>query len=252
MRKRGMGTEARRRGAWAFGLPGVAVTFAVVLAGCADLLGPDRDVTPHLRTLAIDGALVNGAFVTIDASPYDQTFRLEADERVPVEIEVSSGDREAVGLYREWCPARRGVPIYRCFTFLVMMQSGRSVIDVADRVAAIGGRFQYFTIVGGGTVWVSGTLAAVVLFSPGDVVRQARRARSWPGVAITDLSWPGGCIEPGACAPLPVNDFTLPVRVDTGAARPNDGTLQVRTGDTVLARYRQPVGGRIEARRVVP
>lgn len=234
------GARSRRAGRiWTLGLAaGLALTVA-----CADLLGPLRNVTPELAALDLDLSLLSG-IMHINGLPTDTSFRLASGQRVPVEITVSSGDREDAGLYRTWCPPRPHGPYFNCFRFSIGMESGIDVRTLSQRVGGIGGRWEH--------IYSGGWLAEVTLFYP-DAIRGARRARSWPGVKFVELSWPGsGALQSGLGSPLPVGDLTAPVLVDTGAAVPRDGTMQVRPGDTVVVLYRQPDGRVLEARRTVP
>jgi hypothetical protein len=178
----------------------------------------------------------------VDGYPADTAFRLKSNQRLPVEITTTSGDRETAGLRRYLCPPRERGPHFSCFDFLIVMQAGFDVRSVAGQLAAVGGRFNL--------VSSSGTMAGVVLFSPDDLVRHARDARSWLGVAYTELSFPF-CAEwaPGC---LSLSQLAAPVPVDSGAAVPGDGIVQVRSGDTVVVAYRQPGGQLLDARRAVP
>jgi hypothetical protein len=235
---------ARSPRAWQFVTLGLAAGLAAALA-CADLLGPTRDVTPQLDSLGLDLSLLSG-IMYINGVPADSSFRLESGRRVPVEISVSSGDRESAGLYRTWCPPRPRRPYFHCFRFSIGMESGIDVRTLSQRVGGIGGRWEH--------IYSGGWLAEVTLFYP-DAVRGAQRARSWPGVKFTELFWPGSGAPqsgPDPGPPIPVWKLTVPVLVDTGTAVPHDGTMQVRSGDTVVVLYRQPAGGVLEARGTVP
>jgi len=239
-----LGRAGRARRAWFPWRCCVVAALPVILA-CTDLLGPDRLVTPALQRMVIDEfatSLRDGGLLFVYGFPSDTTFRLETRQRVPIEIAVTSGDREGVGLYRRDCPARERGPGFPCFQFLLGMQDGFSAADLADRVAALGGRFYL--------VSRYGRFAGVMLFSPENLVRRARSALSWPGVKYVEFSYPF-CLDddPGCVRP---SDLSLPVPVDTGAAVAGDGILQVRSGDTVVITYRQPFGGVLETRRVVP
>lgn len=239
---------ARHRGVGSLGRPPRRVILAALFltTACSDLAGPDRSVAPRLRALAIDDlatSLRQGGIIYINGYPEDTAFRLESQQRAPVEVSVTSGDRETVGLFRLFCPPRQRSWGYHCFDFSVVMQDGFTATDISGLVAGAGGRFNI--------VSVSGRYAAVTMFDPGDLVRRARQARSWPGVAYTELVFPGGCLQAvQGCASQ--SDLLLPLPVDTGAAVLGDGIVQVRSGDTVSVSYRQPDGLTIEARRRVP
>jgi hypothetical protein len=88
--------------------------------------------------------------------------------------------------------------------------------------------------------------AAVVFFSPDDPIGRAKRARSWPGVAYTELT-PMVCVAATPCPSL-----TVPVPVDASAAVPGDGIVQVRSGDTLSVTYWQPAGSVLQTRLAVP
>ena len=222
--------------------PWLVATFALAL-GCTELFGPEPLVRPPLDHVEIDDlatSLRHGGIIYLVGFPRDTSFRLAATQRVPVEVAVSSGDREEAGFYRAFCPPRERQGLYNCFAFIILMDEGRDARDLGSHVAAMGGRFHI--------VSVSGRVAGVTLFDPRDLVERARRARSWLGVAYTELSF-AGCQTPG-CASR--SHLMVPVPVDTGAAAMGDGVVQVRPGDTVVVVYHQPFGGTVEARRVVP
>lgn len=239
-------TPRRRRDDPLLRLATVAAGLALVglAAGCVATLGPEPLDLPVLRTLGISSLQTNlrhGGLLYIFARPADRSFRLHHEHRVPVEIAVSSGDRERVGLYRQHCPAReRGVG-FPCFEFTVHMAPGHHAASLADRVAAIGGRFRIMPL--------NGSFAGVTMFYP-DIMETARRAESWPGVASV-ASYGVFCPpdSPGCTSP---SDLLLPVPVDTGAAVAGDGIVQVRSHDTVTVTYRQPTGDAITARIHAP
>ncbi|MGA2383340.1 MAG: hypothetical protein ABSG61_07880 [Gemmatimonadales bacterium] len=230
-----------------------ALAVVTGVAGCVDLLGPGRTARPTLASLSLDDYFTNlrdSGLMYVDAVPGDAGFRLKPSQRVPIEITVSSGDREQAGLYRQFCPfTDRGEHFY-CFQFVIFMCCGpypeHVVTTLADRVAAIGGRFDLVSATG----WIGG----VTLFSPDDVVKHARDAASWPGVEYTELAWPNCVTESGGGGSCPsVAPFlAVPLPVDTGRAIPGDGIVQVRSGDTVVATYYQPSGAVLQARAVVP
>lgn len=223
------------------------VAVSVALAGCVDLFGPSTLETPPLGELAFDGLysdLKPGGLVYVIGAPSDTAFRLAKGQRIPIEITVTSGDREGAGLYRAFCPYTDRGQHYDCFRFDIYMLPGRDARALAGRVAAIGGRFDLMS--------ATGSLAGVTLFAPDHLVSRAREAGSWPGVYYTELSFPFCMVEPGTvCQPLQMF-LRVPLPVDSGSALPGDGMLQVRTGDTVVATYHQPTGQVLQARAVVP
>ena len=217
----------------------------VVTAACTDLFGPDSIARPRLRLLAIDGlssTLRHGGVLFVHGYPADTSFRLSSNQQVRLEITATSGDRESAGLRRRHCPHRERGPHFLCHRFLVVLQSGHDASSIADHVAAVGGRFSL--------VSSSGTLAEVTLFSPDDLVQRARDARSWRGVAYTELLFPFCAPDTPGC--LSLSQLVVPVPVDSGAAVPDDGIVQVRSGDTVMVVYRQPTGELVQAQRAVP
>jgi hypothetical protein len=215
------------------------------LVGCADLFGPNRTVEPQLSQIFIDDlttSLRDGGVLYVHASPMDTTIRLQIGQRVPIQISVTSGDREDAGLYRLLCPPRDRGDHYRCFDFVVYMRDGVDVRTVAERLRALNGRFEL--------VSSSGRFATVTLFETDDLVRRARDARDWPGVLFTELTGVACQRDVPTCVSL--SDLLVPIPVDTGAAAPGDGIIQVRSGDTVIVAYAQPEGGTLEARASVP
>jgi hypothetical protein len=220
----------------------------LALASCSDTTGPPEDLNPALRRLQVDGLdrfLYHGGFVAFTAVPADLSFRLSAHQHVPVEIAVSSGDVETLGLFRETCPDRDRGWKSLCFGYMILMKEGHHASEIADHVAATGGRmYAVFT----------GRFAGVMHFRPGENLTRARQARSWPGVAWTELETPGNCQEwaPPSCWLEHGARLAAPIPVDTGPAIPGNGILEVRSGDTVTVSYRQPSGAVLHDSVVVP
>jgi hypothetical protein len=221
------------------------IWLALLMAACADLFGPGRTANPELNAILINDletSLRDGGILYLEGFPADTSFRLGVDQRVPVEITVTSGDREDVGLYWASCPPRDRGWHFSCFDFEIVMRNGFNAASVAGRLVAMGGRFDLIS--------VDSTFGQATLFAPGDIVAKAREAWAWPGVAYTELV-EGFCIEPSStCGSL--SKLAVPVPVDTGPAVPGDGIVQVRSGDTVTIVYTQPLGGVATTRAVVP
>ncbi len=225
-----------------FGIVGLALT-----AACSDIFGPKQAANPELQQLIVDDLFTNlreGGLIYIDGLPASTGFRLKSGQRVPVEVAVSSGDRENAGLYRQFCPFTDRVQFghFDCFRFTIYMQMGLDVRTLAGRVTAMKGRYDLISATG----WIGG----VTLFSPEDLVAHARSARSWPGVAFVRLS--SVACAPGSLACGSSSALEVPLPVDTGAAVLGDGILQVRSGDIVVVSYHQPSGSTLQAVTVVP
>ena len=237
----------RRRAPWprALGLSALLVA----TDSCADLFGPGGVDRPELERIEIGLALGSG-FITVDGFPVDHGFRLGYGQRLPVDITTSSGDRERAELYRRYCPTRVGYGVYDCFRFDVMLRNGASIEDLPERVAAIGGRLVLYGVCSDQGCWWGGSLVTVVLFSPDHLINTARRVREWPGVQIVDLHHTGVCPF-GGCSPLPYWELTVPVPATVGAAVAGDGVVQVSSGDTLVALYRQPSGSTLSVRQPV-
>ena len=227
------------------------MTLLSVTTACGDLLSPEPEINPRMRGVWIESPSNSARIMYIHAYPADTAFRLQRGHRIPVEIRVSSGDRETAQLYRYFCPAREYGPVYGCFEFTVRMRDGFDAADLAGRVEAAGGRlylvWDYHTI-------GSGRWATITLFSPDDLVGRAHRARSWPGVDSTSLSWQMGSID----GQPPENWFRsllrVPVPVDAEPAVRGDGVVQARRGDTVEVIYAQPLStvGAVMDRAIIP
>lgn len=232
----GRTTASVRR--WTTGVS-VALLLQGFTAACEYPFGPDDgDVLPELTRIGFDDLgtfLSDGGIVWLRGVPSDTSFRLQRNQRVPVRLSASSGDQEEVGLYRLDCPARDGGYVYRCFEFSITYAEVYDIAEIERRVAAIGGRFQIR----------SRSFASIVLFDdPDKVMRLAREAGSWPGVAFPWFS-AVGCLPTGCSTQF--NFLSLPVRVDHGSPIPGDGILQVSPGDTLRFTYTQPTGQTLEA-----
>ncbi len=241
------GAPRRRGSVRALGRKVAGILASVTAAGCTGIFSPRRDVHPALQQLTFDDLFSNlrtGGLVYVEGVPADAAFRLEVGRRVPIEVTASSGDREAVGLYRRYCPFTDRIQFghFDCFRFVIYMQIGTDARTLARQVAAIGGRFDLISATGG--------IGGVTLFAPDGLIQSARSARSWPGVAHVTLSSEMCAPSTPACPGW--SALELPLPVDTGAAVQGDGVLQVRPGDTLVASYRQPSGALLQALAVVP
>ena len=234
----------------------VAVMVVAVVAGaCRDLFGPSRYAQPELAGFDLSAlpVLPSGSVLTIVGHPADTSFRLQYGQRVHVEIAVSNGDRESADLYREWCPVRDGGPRYPCFNFTVMTGDSLPVWNLATGLARVGARMLVGGVCGGGGCWFSPDLAEVVVLSPDDLIPVAKMTAATRGVLLVDVVDGVACgLDISPCAPLPLWDLERPVFVDSGAVVPHDGTIQARTGDTVVVSYAQPGGGTVTGRLVAP
>jgi hypothetical protein len=222
-----------------------AATALLLVAGCREMFGPDRAVRPQMRALEIPYLSLTSGIMRVDGFPADTAFRLEVRQSVPIEITVSSGDRESTALYPAFCPPRPEGRFYVCFEFDIGMQPGYDILSLNDYVAGIGGRMQFVNIFH--------TWGHVVLFDPSEVVSRARKALSWPGVRYVELGGLGGCAADGSSCVVDWSRVTRPVYVTTGAARPDDGIVEMQPGDTVTVTYRQPDGSTVQTQvQVIP
>ena len=228
-----------------------AVAAAVAAPGaCGQFFGPDDVVPPALQGMDVTLAL-GDRYLTVDAFPIDRQFRLRFGQRLPIEVRVSSGDREHADLYRRYCPSRGGYGVYDCFSFDVSLRDGADLDALARLAEANGGRLARLGVCSTSGCWYSSHFARVVLFSPDDLIDTARRARDWPGVEIVELAYIGGCGF-GGCPPTPFQNLTVRVPTDTGRAAVGDGIVQVRSGDTLAVTYRQPSGETLTVWHPVP
>ena len=214
------------------------------VASCEPTTAPGGFLRPALARIGPDlfaPSLGGGGYIVIGAQPADTSFRLPVDRRVPIELFATSGDREIPALYRETCPARDRGPKYTCFEFLVYMKNGVSVRTLSEHVHRMGGRFA--------TISSLETWAAVIVFDPNEMIERTRSLLERPGVnyVATEVAF---CI--GAPEECSLANLAIAVPVDTGAVRPLDGTLQLRSRDTVTIRYFQPDGSVLESRLVAP
>lgn len=189
----------------------------LVLAACGDLTRPGGEARPQLQLFFVDelrSLLNHGGVIYALGVPADTAFRLPSGKRVRFAIEASSGDAEEGRLYRLYCPARERAQGFRCFDFGVWMQAGHSVAEIWERVTAHGWRFNI----------AFGSGGSITVFEPERLVQQAREARSWPGVATTELTY-SGCQQesPHWCKSL--SRLAVPIPVDTGSGVPGDGDL---------------------------
>jgi hypothetical protein len=222
---------------------GLVATLAAASPGCGSLLGDDPTtfVRPALEILDIDGfesRLTGGGFLMVYALAEERSLTLGPRERIPITVTTTSGDFEQVGIYHVYCPpGRRRAGGFDCFRFLIRMQDQNDITEIAPYVAAIGGRFV--------TISPTGKWATIVLFEPVNIIRQARAAATWPGVADTDVA-------SAPCFASVCTNLYVPIRIDAGTPEPGDGTIQVQPRDTVRVRYQQPETGSLEDFAVVP
>ncbi len=221
---------------------GIASVLALA-AGCSDLFGPHEDIKPEMRVVWISYLSATSGILRIDGFPSDTAFRLTSGQHVPVEIVVSSGDREGSALYPAYCPVPMRGWGFMCFEFDVGTRDGVDVLTLNDYVAGIGGRFQN---VGASHNWAHG-----VLFDLDDMVSRVRKALAWPGVAYVELGPMPFCLDGGSYC-LDYSQLTRPVHVEIGSPHAGDGTVQVQSGDTVTVLYKQPNGRTVQAQSVVP
>ena len=245
-----------RRGAKACAASSAAAGALLALAACADLFGPSGEVRPEMRTLMFSSLLMGMATGVIDvmAVPADSCFRLEPDQRVPVELTTSSGDHESVALFRRLCPMRESSRAWNCFRFNVMMEAGQDVLSTRSRAAAAGAHVERLGICVPGACQFETSSGNVVQFSPDDLIENARAAHAWPGVQEAGLLFAFGVELPGGGGVTDTDRavLMLPVRVDTaGAVQAGDGRLQLRFTDSVTVRYRQPSGATLAVTGVV-
>ncbi len=231
----------------------VALAVAAVAAGaCADLFGPSRYARPELAgfDLSAVAVLPRGIVLTIVSHPADTSFRLQYGQRVHVEIAVSNGDRESSDLYRSWCPVRERGAHFRCFDFTVSTGDSLNVWNLAPGLASVGARLHDLGVCSASGCWSDPHLGNVIVFSPDDLIPVAKITGATPGVLLVELNGPYACVD--VCPPLPEWDLERPVFVDSGAVVPHDGTVQMRSGDTVMVSYAQPSGGTVTGRWVAP
>lgn len=192
---------------------------------------PDRPLAEQM-TLGSYG-VVDESVLWVDFVPRDTAYRLHRG-RVPVELRVTSGDREVPGLYRWACPPRERGTHFNCFKFTVMLAPGQPVISLDPFARRMGGRIEATS--------ATTRIGDVVLFEPGRTAAAANVARNWPGVLMSEVSsW---VIHPSW--------LTVPVLVRYASPAQGDGVLQVMPGDTIVATYEQPDGSVITWRRAVP
>lgn len=209
----------------------------VTAAACGDPVGP-RPVLPHIARMDLeilrDGP--DNGVLFVNASPTDTSFR-RGSRRVPIQLAVSSGDRETAWLANRVCPQPRNA--FLCFLIDITLDSGKTAEDIAPYVAGIGARFAHF---------YGGRYLSVTIFAEDGVARAAHRAAAWPGVAIADLAGEF-CEFPSVCAHR--SQLRLPIPLDDSPPRQYDGYLQIRSADTVRATYTQPDGSNFEISTVV-
>jgi hypothetical protein len=234
-------------------LVALALAVAAVAAGaCADLFGPSRDARPELAgfDLSAVSVLPRGIVLTIVGHPADTSFRLRYGQRVHVEIAVSNGDRESADLYRSWCPVRERGARFHCFQFSVYTGDSLPVWDLGPGLASVGARLFDLGACSASGCWSDPHIGEVIVFSPDGLIPVAKLTAATPGVLFVELDGPYACVD--LCPPLPEWDLEQPLLVDSGTVVPHDGTVQMRSGDTVVVSYAQPSGGTLTGRWVAP
>ena len=208
----------------------LAAVFAAL--ACGSSTAPKVSIIqPALRIFDASEESVNGpeGFLSILAVSVDPKHEFQPDERAPVEILSSGGDKEELffrpGICRD--------PVYLlvfCDGIAIGMTDGYHADSLRPKLAEINGRFT--------VVSISGRYAGITLFS-GDVDHAIRTVASWPGVKIVEKS--------GLLVLLESHFATfswLRVRApfDPGMPIPGNGRLEVQHGDVLTATYRQPDG----------
>ena len=221
----------------------------VRLAAIVAALACDSSTAPAPAVSIIQPALtkldpslsVNGpdGFLSISASSVDRKHEFQPNERAPVEILSSGGDRETLFLRPGVCRSSPD-PFILCNRIGVGMMDGYHAELLRPRLAEIDGRFDVISI--------SGRIAGITLFS-GDLDRAMRTIASWPGVKIVEKQ---GVILPADAYFSPglysvFSGLNLEVPFDPGKPISGNGRLEVQHGDLLTVTYRQPDGSTLTA-----
>lgn len=211
---------------------------ALSLAACdVELLGPDdRPLAVERLRLSVS---TSGEVLEVLGGATRRSTEDGGEARV--DLTTSAGDRESVTVDRNVCRTAGGER-YVCDEFSFGMEDGIELdSDVRDRVrteldARILRLFSF-------------EAASVKIFS-GDLEDVVAEVRGWSGVEYAEpngfMSLHGG--EDGSGSDTVLVSVTGALPVEDASPAPEDGVLQVSSGDTVLATHRSGDGEEVTAR----
>jgi hypothetical protein len=213
---------------------------ALLVLGCDQLVEPEF-ISPELKELQMRQFpfRFQGEWsIRLQAGLANADVRPQDNARVRIHFQTGSGDIEEIALRPEFCGDVEHA--YSCATFNLKMDPGRHINDLRPRLHEIPARFATVDNDGSrGSMWIL----------EGELEPAMKRARSWPGVASTDVSvviitdWQGTPTFPKTMAAVALVSFGTPVL--------GDGIIQAGAGDSLIATYTQPDGQVLEISSVM-
>jgi hypothetical protein len=206
----------------------LGVSCACVFVRCKSdppTLPPPTFVEQQLESLWIEpfyGAIRDSGMIVFIAQPLDTSFRLPPNARLRVRVTTSSGDSEDLGFWSYMCGQRD------CSAISIRMESGHDVQELQSVIYTIPARF------GPGTL--SGRTGGVRLFDPRNMSGAIGLIASQKNVDIVEQTGIGVAIG----VPFPYSQVLCAAPIDFTPPKLNDGTIQVRSGQTIQITYTQP------------
>jgi hypothetical protein len=212
-----------------------------ITQGCTDDEVPVRYVNPLITTLRFDdfySAVRDTGVIALSATLADSTASIAENERLVLHVLTSAGDSETVEFERKVCGV--GNSPYLCTSLVVTMRSGHVAQELQPTLAAIPARFWL--------VSTSGTFASTRVFDSRTREHAISVLSRHPAVLSAQREIVGSA---GGTSNLASRLFgALPL--DFGPPTQASGVLEVSTGDTLRARYRQPDSAIAETLLVIP
>jgi hypothetical protein len=226
------------------------LTLMVLAAACDNLLEPPVHVQPMLEDLVVHTSTTpTGGVLRINAVPQDFRFSPAENERISVLLRTPGGETHTLLLRPAICWGRDGME-HRCDRFIIGMQDGTDVRQLAPLAAALPGRVVLSRVLDseGNVVYSSHSYASVVIFG-GDLQRAMAAAGRWPHVRFVELS---GILRPAVPTAESYRNYLTAAVAFDAPPTPAGNAPQLRPGDEISLEYEQPDGSRLSTTIVLP
>lgn len=209
----------------------VCVLCCLCLARCgSNPLGPTDLVHPELASLSFEAVHIvwpEQGILAVGGALAGSTSRLDDDERIAIELTVTSGDSEEVLLESMLVPPWHTVRTLMTIT----MRAPHTVDEISSVVAQTPARWWF--------ICPTRTCGAFRVFDSRRVALAIEHLGDDARVQFVQREVLGFAGSP------PTNLFQLlfaAVPMDYGQAQPGDGIVQGQKGDLIEVRYTQPDG----------